>query len=155
MPIDREISLAEWTQIAFVFGAGAMIMLIGTAVGDDRLVVSGIPLPPLLFACAALAVFALKIPGEVHRVVWISHSLVALLAVTVLWSYQPDYGAWKLANLLASSMLSVFLFWYVIDRGGWRRFYILWVLLLVTLLSGALIYKIFCRFLEPGYPFLA
>ena len=130
------------TITAFLATAGGLLScLIGNVWWDDRLIVSGIPLNIFIFAVLALGIFALRLNHHIVRSAFLLQIPVFLLALMLPWSADLNYGAYKLLNLLAASVLSTLYFLFVIQESGLAGFLRQLILGLFGLLIVALIYK--------------
>ncbi len=130
------------TITAFLATAGGLLScLIGNVWWDDRLIVSGIPLNIFIFAVLALGIFALRLNRHIVRSAFLLQIPVFLLALMLPWSADADYGAFKLLNLLAVSVLSSLYFLFVIQHSTLVGFLRQLILGLFGLLIVAFIYK--------------
>lgn len=119
---------------------GMGILLMGQFYPDDRMFVLGVPLNPVLYSLAAILAHFARFEYTSRTI-----GLLVLLVVAVpsiAWSYDPGYGTYKLANLIASTYLAVVFFGEAIYLGGLLRFTRLVVTVLSAIAIIAILYKL-------------
>jgi hypothetical protein len=132
---------------------GLLVLLIGSWVPDDRLNVAGLPLDLIiLIAGALIATTATIRRGTLHSVAIIQIPLV-LLAITLLWSTDPDIGLDKLTTLIVSGSLGFVLLNTVIERHGVNQLALLLAVYLGLLLMVAIPYKLANGFFDRSVNF--
>ena len=155
MSRTRDLPLLAWSRAGISFGLGLSVLLVGGITIDDaRTEFQGIPLSPLLFAFCLLVSARLFVPYYVHRIIWLAHLPLVVMAMTIFWSENQEYAAWKISNLLGSSIVATYFFSWIVHVIGWDGFLRLWLWSLLLFLFCALLYKISTGFWDREVPFL-
>ena len=129
-------------------------LLLGNAIYDERLMISGVSVNTPLFLALAALVWCLHIQPRDYWLIVALHAPIAFLIVSIWWSFDPEYGLSKIGNLLISSSIAALGL-----VGGIRAFGVhatlrVLLLCLAVLLAAALIYKLRFGFFDRGVPFL-
>jgi hypothetical protein len=124
------------------FAAGFAALLLGSASPDERLMLGGIPLPPFIYILLGFVAFLVPLSQRVLTSALLIHAPLAMLAITAMDSWNAEYGLWKLANLLASSLIATLAFAHVIREAGFRPFLKLLVAGLSVLMVLGISYKV-------------
>ena len=122
-------------------GVAFLVLLIGLPFGDDRLRLSGVRFAPILSIMVTVAILTSGHVRNALRSVIIAVLPLAICSITLFWSSRPDYGAFKLFNLLGVSALSVPLLLACARARGSISLARAWVLLMAALLAVTLLYK--------------
>ena len=104
---------------AVVFSsAGLMVLLLGSWVPDDRMMLAGIPLNTAFLTVCLLLTTAGTITSRTLRNVALVQIPLLCAGVTLFWSPDPAYGLDKFVALIVSGNVSFLLFNTVIERHG-------------------------------------
>lgn len=139
--------------VLVAFAAGFAALLIGSATPDERLELGGIPLPPVVYVLLGFVAFLVPLPRRVLAIVLLIHAPLAALAITAVGSWNAEYGLWKLANLLASSLIATLTFTHVVRVAGVRALLTLLVAALSVLLVLGISYKVPLGLFDRSVPF--
>ncbi|MEX2386805.1 MAG: O-antigen ligase family protein [Phycisphaeraceae bacterium] len=123
----------------YTLGVGLMVLLVGYATPDLRLMVYDIPLNPLIFAFAALSLFVCR--GQVFGTCLLYWLPLLVCLVPLLWSPNPDYGRFKAFNFLATTLIASALLGEAVAQLGLVRFQRALVVVLLALLLAAVVFK--------------
>lgn len=129
-------------------------LLIGVAGPDPRLLVEGVPLSTVLFVAAAGLVVGIPCLPGTRKTVVLALVPVALLALTLLVSLDFEAGASKVLNLLASVLVAAVLMAASVQRIGTESTLRWIIVLMVSLLAGAIAYKLRYGFFDRQVLFL-
>lgn len=129
------------------------MLLIGSAAPDERLTVASIPLNPLLMSLFLLWASSQFIGIGRLRYAFLWQLPLLPLGITLLWSPDIGYGAYKFFNLLLSVNLAL-LFWIgAIRDHGEQALARALVLSLSAMLAGVVWYKLQFGFFDRSVKF--
>jgi len=135
-------------------GAGLAVMLVGSAVPDERLAISGIPLSPLIFLICLFWLSTLPHRLATIRKCFLLQLPLVPLGISILWSTDAAFGAEKFFNLLLSVNIAVFLFLSVEQEFGSRELAKSLLVYLLGLLAATVWYKARLGLFDRYVPFL-
>lgn len=140
-------------DVIVAFAAGLAALLIGSATPDERLTLGGIPLSPIVYALLGLVALFVPLPQRALGSALLIHAFLAALAITAIDSWNAEYGLWKLANLLASSLIATLTFAFVARVAGFTTLLRMLVCGLGVLLVLGISYKWPHGLLDRSVPF--
>jgi hypothetical protein len=128
--------------------------MVGAVFGGRELLLSGVPVPPVLFLAGLLLVVGISsfrafVPPTLLLLV-----PVCLVGITLFSSTRPDYGAFKLFNLLAVTVVVVPLLGNAVQRVGVEAVARTFIIILGVLLAGAVVFKLRYGFFDRQVLFL-
>ncbi|MEO1542757.1 MAG: O-antigen ligase family protein [Pseudomonadota bacterium] len=148
------LRLRRFIEVSVLTGSALILLLLGNVWWDERLLVSGVPLNPLLAIVTLLLLVAA--PPERNTVRLLTLMILPLLVIvpSILWSLDAEYGATKVGNLVIVSFLSTALLISAAQRHSWLLVQQLIVLALLVLLILAFGFKLRFGLFDRGVPFL-
>lgn len=150
MILKSTFDLISFVVICYAFG----LLLVGQFSYDERLDMMGVPINTLYFMLSPIVLVLYCRSGLVqkHLIIWFFPIVVGSAAL--MWSSNPDYGLYKISNLLLTSYLVSTLFIEVSTRRGEAYLFssILYILLIYSILT--VIYKLKVGFFNRDELFL-
>jgi len=134
-------------------GAGLLVLLVGSASVDERLMLAGLPLNPLILSAIICWACSLEIDGRTFREILLWQIPLLPLGFTILWSTDAAYGSYKFFNLLLTVNLSLIFFLHVIRTYGCDALIKSIIIFLLGLLMVAVLYKVKYGFFDRNVPF--
>jgi len=140
-----------YSQISSYLAVG--LILIGQISFEDRMIVSGVPVNLVLFLLAIFLVLLSMdtIKSSINAIVLISP--LFLLFPTLLWTQDIDYGVYKYANLLVTTVLVCSLLSVNTKINGYKNTFKILINVLLLLLVLAVLYKLKNGFFDRNIPF--
>ncbi len=137
---EVHVSIGLW--LAFCVGCGLLSLLVGNAIHDDRLVLAGLSLNPLLYFFLAVSLGVVGVDRQNLAVLTLLLFPSVAMLLSVFWSYSIEYGLFKYVNLVVSTSISFLFFAGVVRAVGATTFLKVICLLLIVLLGAAFVYKL-------------
>jgi hypothetical protein len=155
---NAELVTEDDLRNSLVAGAILLIalatLLIGSPTNDPRLLLSGAPGGAITFIAASAVVASNEVSRRFLIQLFPSTLFLIPLAIPLHWSTDPEYGAYKLFNLLAVFLLSGSMILSGVRLVGLRFFLQLWIWSMFALLCATLVFKLRYGFLDRQVLFL-
>ncbi|MEN7341924.1 MAG: O-antigen ligase family protein [Pseudomonadota bacterium] len=132
---------------------GFVGLLIGNVGPDDRLVISGLPLNTFIYVFFFAALFYSQPRKDDLRLIFLYAAPLALLAPTILYSYDQAYGLFKYANLILVQIFCCAYWVSAIRVGGLTLWLKTLNAILFFLMMAALVFKLRYGFFDRQVPF--
>ena len=136
--VELNGDVLPWIVIGFAF----LSLLIGNPFFDERLVLAGIPLNPVVFGCLSAGLAFLLLRKDDWAIYALGILPTSALLVTAFWSRDIDYGLLKYSGLVISSGLTFLYFVAGIRMVGTEACFRILTWILLTLLLIAFAYKL-------------
>ena len=134
--------LRESVAVFTTVGIAWLILMVEAVFGGRELLLSGVPIPPMIFFAGLLVVVGVSSFRRFVAPTLILLVPLCLVGIMLFISTRPDYGAYKFFNLLAVTIVVVPLLSNAAERVGVEAVVRIIVLILSVLLAGAVIFKL-------------